>query len=56
MCAGGATTTIYPTTIAPDVAYILANSGSVVVFAEDDDQIAKLWERRVDLPDDQPAW
>ena len=51
MCAGGATTTIYPTTIAPDVAYILANSGSVVVFAEDDDQIAKLWERRVDLPD-----
>ena len=51
MCAGGATTTIYPTTIAPDVAYILANSGSVVVFAEDDDQIAKLWERRIDLPE-----
>jgi long-chain acyl-CoA synthetase len=51
MCAGGATTTIYPTTIAPDVAYILSNSGSVVVFAEDDDQIAKLWERRVDLPE-----
>lgn len=51
MCAGGATTTIYPTTIAPDVAYILSNSGSVVVFAEDDDQIAKLWERRIDLPE-----
>ncbi len=51
MCAGGATTTIYPTTIAPDVAYILANSGSVVAFAEDDDQVAKLWERRVDLPE-----
>ena len=51
MCAGGATTTIYPTTIAPDVAYILANSGSVVVFAEDDDQVAKLWERRIDLPE-----
>ena len=50
MCAGGATTTIYPTTIAPDVAYILGNSGSVVVFAEDDDQVTKLWERRVDLP------
>jgi long-chain acyl-CoA synthetase len=50
MCAGGATTTIYPTTIAPDVAYILANSGSMVVFAEDDDQVAKLWERRIDLP------
>ncbi|TPG16291.1 long-chain fatty acid--CoA ligase [Pedococcus bigeumensis] len=51
MCAGGATTTIYPTTIAPDVAYILANSGSVVVFAEDDEQVAKLWERRIDLPE-----
>ncbi|HET8768820.1 MAG TPA: long-chain fatty acid--CoA ligase, partial [Pedococcus sp.] len=50
MCSGGATTTIYPTTIAPDVAYILANSGSVVVFAEDDEQVTKLWERRVDLP------
>jgi long-chain acyl-CoA synthetase len=51
MCAGGATTTIYPTTIAPDVAYILSNSGSKVVFAEDDDQVTKLWDRRVDLPD-----
>jgi long-chain acyl-CoA synthetase len=51
MCAGGATTTIYPTTIAPDVAYILANSDSVVVFAEDDDQVQKLWDRRVDLPE-----
>ncbi|GAB3446846.1 AMP-dependent synthetase/ligase [Phycicoccus ginsengisoli] len=51
MCSGGATTTIYPTTIAPDVAYILSNSGSVVVFAENDEQVTKLWERRVDLPE-----
>ncbi len=51
MCAGGATTTIYPTTIAPDVSYILSNSGSIVAFAEDDDQVEKLRERRVDLPD-----
>jgi len=50
MCAGGATTTIYPTTIAPDVSYILSNSGSTVVFAEDDEQVAKLRDRRVDLP------
>ena len=50
MCAGGATTTIYPTTIAPDVSYILSNSGSSVVFAEDDEQVAKLRDRRVDLP------
>ncbi|GAA2732575.1 AMP-dependent synthetase/ligase [Pedococcus aerophilus] len=51
MCAGGATTTIYPTTIAPDVSYIAANSGSLVVFAEDDEQVAKLRDRRVDMPD-----
>ena len=42
MCAGAATTTVYPSTIADDVAYILADSECVVVFAEDDDQIAKL--------------
>lgn len=35
MCAGAATTTIYPTTNAPDVAFIVANSGSAVVVAED---------------------
>jgi long-chain acyl-CoA synthetase len=50
MCAGGATTTIYPTTISVDVAYILSDSGSKVVFAEDDAQIEKLRERRVDIP------
>src|SRR5512139_3040660 len=32
MCAGGATTTIYPTTIADDVAYILSDSASRIVF------------------------
>jgi long-chain acyl-CoA synthetase len=51
MCAGGATTTIYPTTIAPDVSYIVSNSGSLVVFAEDDAQIAKLTQSRIDLPE-----
>ncbi len=50
MCAGGATTTIYPTTMADDVAYILSDSSSRVVFAEDDDQIAKLRERRREIP------
>ena len=38
MCAGGATTTVYPTTTAPDVAYILGDSESVVLFAEDAEQ------------------
>ncbi len=42
MCAGGATTTIYPTTKTDDVGYILHDSDSQVIFAEDDTQIAKL--------------
>ncbi|HET6668294.1 MAG TPA: AMP-binding protein, partial [Intrasporangium sp.] len=50
VCAGGATTTVYPTTIADDVAYILGDSGSAIVFAEDVDQVAKLSERRNDIP------
>jgi long-chain acyl-CoA synthetase len=50
MAAGAATTTVYPSTIAGDVAYIIGDSGSQVVFAEDDAQIAKLRECRGDLP------
>jgi long-chain acyl-CoA synthetase len=50
MCAGGATTTVYPSTIADDVGYILADSECRVVFAEDDTQIAKLTERKPELP------
>jgi long-chain acyl-CoA synthetase len=50
MSAGAATTTVYPTTIADDVAYILGDSGSRVVFAEGDAQVAKLRERRADIP------
>ncbi|MGA9345046.1 MAG: long-chain fatty acid--CoA ligase [Nocardioidaceae bacterium] len=50
MSAGAATTTVYPSTISEDVAYILGDSDSHVVFAEDDVQIAKLRERRGDLP------
>jgi len=49
MCAGAATTTVYPTTLAPDVAYVLADSDSVVVFAEDDEQVAKLRAQRAEL-------
>lgn len=50
MAAGAATTTIYPTTIAGDVAYILDDSGSVAVIAEDAAQVAKLREVRDDIP------
>lgn len=49
--AGAATTTVYPSTMADDVAYILADSDSVVVFAEDDAQIAKLRDNRDKIPD-----
>src|SRR5919197_5845630 len=38
MSAGAATTTVYPSTIAEDVAYILGDSDSRVAFAEDDVQ------------------
>ena len=51
MCAGGATTTVYPTTMAEDVAFILSDSGSKVVFAEDDGQVEKLRTHRHDIPD-----
>ncbi|QHE66613.1 AMP-dependent synthetase/ligase [Rhodococcus sp. WAY2] len=51
MCAGAATTTVYPTTTAPDVAYIVANSGSRIVIAEDDSQLAKLRDNRTELTD-----
>lgn len=51
MCAGGATTTVYPSTMAEDVAYILADSGSKVVFAEDDGQVEKLRQHRDEIPD-----
>ncbi len=51
MCAGGATTTVYPTTIAEDVAYILSDSGCKVVFAEDDGQVEKLRTHREQIPE-----
>jgi len=50
MCAGGATTTVYPSTMADDVAYILSDSECRFVFAEDDAQIAKLVEKKSELP------
>ena len=50
LCAGAATTTVYPSTNAEDTAYILADSGSKIVFAEDDTQLKKLTERRGELP------
>ncbi len=50
MCASAATTTVYPSTNEEDTAYILADSECRVVFAEDDEQIAKLTARKSELP------
>jgi long-chain acyl-CoA synthetase len=50
MCAAGATTTIYPSTQHEDVRYILADSKSKVVFAEDDLQVKKVLDHLEELP------
>ncbi len=50
LCAGGATTTVYPSSTAEDCAYILHDSSTRVVFAEDASQLAKLRERRAEMP------
>jgi long-chain acyl-CoA synthetase len=50
MCAAGATTTVYPTTNAEDTTYILSDAECRVVFAEDDEQVAKLTANKAELP------
>ncbi|GGU38564.1 AMP-dependent synthetase/ligase [Nocardioides albus] len=51
MLAGGATTTVYPTTNVEDTAYILGDAECRFVFAEDDGQLAKIAERAAELPE-----
>ncbi|MEU9699860.1 long-chain fatty acid--CoA ligase [Streptomyces sp. NPDC047981] len=50
MCAGAAVTTVYPQTNAEESAFILADSESKVLIAEDAAQLAKARETRADLP------
>ncbi|MGW6732902.1 AMP-dependent synthetase/ligase [Streptomyces sp. NPDC055013] len=50
MCAGAATTTVYPQTNAEESAFILADSESRVLIAEDAAQVAKALEKRAELP------
>ncbi|MBS2025049.1 MAG: long-chain fatty acid--CoA ligase [Deltaproteobacteria bacterium] len=50
LCHGAATTTVYPSNTADECAYILQDSGTVVVFAENKDQVAKLVQKRAELP------
>jgi long-chain acyl-CoA synthetase len=48
--AAAATTTIYPTTMAADVSYIVADAEVEVVFAEDASQVDKLRQHKSDTP------
>ena len=50
MSAAGATTTIYPSTHHEDVGYVLADSESKAVFAEDDLQVSKVLDHLDELP------
>ncbi|MFD8806223.1 AMP-dependent synthetase/ligase [Streptomyces sp. NPDC059597] len=50
LCAGGATTTVYPQTNSDESAFILSDSESRVLIAEDAAQVAKAVERRAELP------
>jgi long-chain acyl-CoA synthetase len=49
LCAGGATTTIYPASTPDECVHILRDSASVFVFAEDAEQVEKLVLRRDEL-------
>ena len=48
--AAAATTTIYPSTMSSDVAFIVADADVQVVFAEDAGQVDKLREHRSETP------
>ena len=51
MCAAGATTAIYPSTQHEDVRFILADSQSKMVVAEDDVQVGKILDHLDELPE-----
>ncbi len=50
LCAAGVSNGIYPTDSAPQVRYLCADSSTVVVFVEDDEQLDKVLEVRDELP------
>lgn len=50
LCAGGATTTVYPSTTAEDCAFILDDSASKFCIVEDVAQLAKLRSQRGAMP------
>ncbi|MER6947634.1 long-chain fatty acid--CoA ligase [Nonomuraea sp. NPDC000554] len=50
LSTGAATTTIYPSNTAAESAFVIGDSGSTIVVAEDDAQVAKLRSVRSELP------
>ncbi|MEW9552746.1 long-chain fatty acid--CoA ligase [Nonomuraea sp. NPDC050783] len=51
LATGAATTTIYPSNTAAEAAFVITDSGSTIVVAENDDQVAKLRSVQKELPD-----
>ncbi|MBB3732534.1 AMP-dependent synthetase/ligase [Nonomuraea dietziae] len=51
LATGAATTTIYPSNTAAECAFVINDSGSTLVVAENDDQVAKLVSVRDEMPD-----
>jgi len=50
LCAGGVSSGIYPTDAAKQVEYLLIDSGSKVIFVEDDEQLDKVLMVRAHCP------
>src|SRR2546423_11493532 len=50
LAAGGATTTVYPSSTAEECAFILSDSDTRYAFVEDGKQLAKLVAHRKELP------
>src|SRR3954471_488686 len=50
LSAGGATTTVYPSSTAEECAFILADSDTRYAFAEDASQVKKLRAHRKEMP------
>jgi long-chain acyl-CoA synthetase len=50
LCAGGATSTIYPSSTAEECAFILGDSAAAYCFAENEEQVGKLLAHRDQLP------
>ncbi|NJP88013.1 long-chain fatty acid--CoA ligase [Nonomuraea sp. FMUSA5-5] len=50
LATGAATTTIYPSNTAAESAFVITDSGSTIVIAENDEQVAKLRSVQKELP------